>query len=74
MSAQNPPWEPYAVTVKNAALMVDRSQWVLYQEIKKGRLPAQRPYPKSDFLILTEDLKRWVQGGFAREYDQQATS
>ena len=74
MSAPTPPWEKYCYNVKNAAVMVDRSPWVLYQEIKKGRLPAHRPHPNSEFLILTEDLKRWVQGGFASEYDQEAAS
>ena len=74
MSAPSPQWEPYAVTVKTAGQMVNRSKWVLYEEIKKGRLPAHRPNPRSDYLILTEDLKRWVQGEYADGYDLEAAS
>ena len=62
-------WEPYCLTVCNAALMVDKSPQVLQDAIRRGDLPAHIPTGQKGYVILTEDLKRWVHGGNA-EGDQ----
>ena len=58
-------WEPLCVSVKTAAVMTDKSEWVIYQAIKGGDLNAHRPTTwagRGDMVIFVEDLKAWIRG------------
>jgi excisionase family DNA binding protein len=46
--------------VSEAADIVGLSKWVLYEAIRNRELPAYRPSPRSDLLLLGDDLRTWV--------------
>jgi excisionase family DNA binding protein len=46
--------------VTEAAKMVGLSRYVLYDAIRNMELPAYRPSPRGDFVLLPDDLRAWV--------------
>jgi excisionase family DNA binding protein len=46
--------------VAEAADIVGLSRYVLYEAIRNQKLPAYRPSPRSDLLLLADDLRTWV--------------
>lgn len=63
--------EPIAVSVKKASTLVDRDVSNLYRQIKAGRLPAYRPSPGADWLIMVEDLRAWAKTHPVTEADHR---
>lgn len=62
IQAVNP--ERIAFTIAAAAEAIGRTPSYLYQEQRAGRLRFVRPNrPNADYLILVEDLKKWLEGG-----------
>ena len=52
--------ERIAYPVSEAANVVGRSRYVLYDAIKRKELPAYQQSERSDYLVLVEDLRAWV--------------
>jgi acyl dehydratase len=46
--------------VIEAAKMVGLSKYVLYDAIRNLELPAYRPSPRGDLVLLPDDLRAWV--------------
>jgi excisionase family DNA binding protein len=46
--------------VIEAAKMVGLSRYLLYDAIRNLELPAYRPSPRGDLVLLPDDLRAWV--------------
>ena len=54
----SPPRISYKIS--EAAKLVGLSRYVLYDAIRNRELPAYRPSPRSDLVVLPEDVRIWV--------------
>jgi len=57
--------KPYAMSLKEAAIYIGRSEKTLRRLIKSGRLKAKKmkttiTIGRNDFIIKTVDLETWV--------------
>jgi hypothetical protein len=52
-----------ASTVPLVAKRINRSNWYVHNEIRKGRLKAFRPSPSADYMVTDAALDEWVAAG-----------